>query len=536
MAIDTHTLMGGIERFIVGGAIPTLKRVAWHDNDAAYTDGDTIHLPRPAYDWDEHTTLIWRYKCEHELGHEAAENSQPHWKDVTKTESDKLTRTIANILSDYVQERNRVGLGYAGRDDVLLRGRAAWLSSQPIGKATKLTTLFMWVETARTAWNPHLSVPAGMMLAGFVPAIEGVLPNIDVLRNEGDVMAAARKLRPLFDKEENSEDKDKSSAKGGDGEGDGVPMLDDHDAKAEGESASGDKDVKPAAGKAKRTSVEASGFKPRVPTYTQGERSHHCLVNTVANAGKSALPGRLRQWLVGRRQAKWNAGYRNGRLDTSRLSLVRQGREDVFRQKEEARMQDAAVMLLVDNSGSMAYSKYEAAVRAALMLADALSAAKASVRVETFSEAALREDSGETRPDWVPVHTVLKDWNERCVPEKMVGRAGYATKWMAENSDSESLAWVYHLLRQRQESKKLLVVISDGNPSAKGPLGRGRGILDHMRHVVNTIKADKTVKLVALGIGGHDATTWYADSAINIKNTDDLSGVLLDVAKAVWEN
>ena len=44
---NTHAMMDGIRKFVLSGALPAIKNVRFHADDAAFTDGTTIHLPLP---------------------------------------------------------------------------------------------------------------------------------------------------------------------------------------------------------------------------------------------------------------------------------------------------------------------------------------------------------------------------------------------------------------------------------------------------------------------------------------------------------
>jgi cobalamin biosynthesis protein CobT len=193
----------------------------------------------------------------------------------------------------------------------------------------------------------------------------------------------------------------------------------------------------------------------------------------------------------------------------------------VFRQREDVRAVNAAVFLLVDASGSMSGSTYAQAASAAVMLADALSACKAMVRVETFTEEPHRL-----------VHGLIKNWDERYNKERMVSRLCAQGNKLLNNSDGESVLWSYHQLRNVRADKKLLLVISDGAPAGDGP--DKRGVTSFTREALELIESDKSIRTIGLGINGHDASEWY-EQCVNVRNTAELPAALLQIAKSVYE-
>jgi cobalamin biosynthesis protein CobT len=193
----------------------------------------------------------------------------------------------------------------------------------------------------------------------------------------------------------------------------------------------------------------------------------------------------------------------------------------VFRQREDVRAVNAAVFLLVDASGSMSGSTYAQAAASAVMLADALSACKAMVRVETFTEEPHRL-----------VHGLIKNWDERYNKDRMIHRLGKQSDHLLNNSDGESVLWSYHQLRNVRADKKLLLVISDGAPAGDGP-GK-RGVSGFTREALKLVEADKSIRTIGLGINGHDASEWYKQ-CVNVRNMAELPAALLQIAKAVYE-
>ena len=538
MIVNTHALLDGVRKFVLSGAVPGLKNVVFEVDVQPHTTGDTIHLPFPDAMGGERSLLLWRYYAEHELGHEDPVNAAPHWKvvmDAEKDGMDTLTKSIWNILSDHVQERNRLG-EYVGRDDVLLRGRAAFIEDQLKAVGTfeddPTSIVFEWDTLARSGWNPHMPTFKVNAANDDKRAEISKVVCYGDLKNERDCYEAAKRIRALFP--DVPMERPKPEPKG---DGD----VDDSKGKAFDElmgKLAAEYKKRAVSDHAKMKDVGVKGgvsgadkrgcvFPPRAPEYYELDRmgmgyaGQYYSEQIEPKLSRTNLPARLKSWLVGKRAIREASGYRSGRLDTSNLTRVLKGRDDVFRQREDVRAVNAAVFLLVDASGSMAGSTYAQAASAAVMLADALSACKAMVRVETFTEEPHRL-----------VHGLIKNWDERYNKERMVSRLCAQGNKLLNNSDGESVLWSYHQLRNVRADKKLLLVISDGAPSGDGP--DKRGVTPFTREALKLIEADKSIRTIGLGINGHDASEWY-EQCVNVRNTAELPAALLQIAKAVYE-
>lgn len=172
LSASPAALMRGQENFILSGVLPSVKSVKWGEpGSGAHTTGKVITLPAPFLGMTPTDLLIWRYICQHEMGHESKCNASPHWAKVMEKERPKkpfpLLWTVVNVLSDYSQEKNCLG-EYDGRDQILLEGRATWAKCvnkpRDMDKgATTLTVTDMLLGLAihdcqkRKGWNSHIS-------------------------------------------------------------------------------------------------------------------------------------------------------------------------------------------------------------------------------------------------------------------------------------------------------------------------------------------------------------------------------------------
>src|SRR5207244_2113948 len=97
---------------------------------------------------------------------------------------------------------------------------------------------------------------------------------------------------------------------------------------------------------------------------------------------------------------------------------------------------------------------------------------------------------------------------------------------LKENIDGEALLWAHARLLQRNESRRILVVVSDGTPMDEATMAaNGHEYLEgHLQIVAREIETRSPVKLAAIGIG-HDVSLFYRN-ATRIARIDQLGPAL----------
>jgi hypothetical protein len=528
--INTHALMEGIEKYVLSGAVAGIRSVKWvSPDDTPYTDGSTIHLPRPNAVMNDRELLLWRYNAEHELGHEDAVNCNPHWKEVMVAKKkdpaykdDGLLWFISNLISDHVQEHNRVGL-MAGRDQVLLEGRAAFLGTQfaKMGmskdpSAIVSEALFHWDTAQRMSWNPSIP-PLPRPSADAKPFIERLNASpvdIRVLKDESEVFDAAVEIRKLFDKDEMPPGKMKE-------------ITVEVEAKFVTDMSKGFTPGAPHTEKHTYIPTKGSGktYAAR-KGYALGGGAGAGASGPTAQAIKklclrTSLPAKVRAFLMGMRRAKHSTGYRSGRLDTNRLTDVLRNRDDLFRRTEPVRIVNSAVSLLVDASGSMSGTKYQTACASALMLAEALQGVGAKVEIALFTE----NGGGDTHL----IHEIILPFGRRFAHEPVLAGMEKMSRNLRDNADGENILLAYHRLKAQQETRKILVVISDGSPCACGPHGLTHSIHGFTEDVIKMVERDPSVRLFCMGIEGFGAEMYR--NRVVVGHGDQLEGKLLELVK-----
>ncbi len=223
----------------------------------------------------------------------------------------------------------------------------------------------------------------------------------------------------------------------------------------------------------------------------------------------------------------WDGAQEEGRIDGRLLAqLVASPLETrLFKQVRSQPLADCALTLLLDCSGSMKKHVRRLAVLVDL-LARALDQAGIATEVLGFTTGAW--NGGRARRDWMRAgrpahpgrlnevcHLVFKPAEESWRRRRRALAALLKTDYFREGIDGEAVAWACQRLRQRPESRRILVVVSDGSPlDSSTSLATDEQYLDHhLQAVVAAQSAVGDVEIRALGVG-LDLSPYYARSLV----------------------
>ncbi|TSP13991.1 cobaltochelatase CobT-related protein [Cupriavidus campinensis] len=230
-----------------------------------------------------------------------------------------------------------------------------------------------------------------------------------------------------------------------------------------------------------------------------------------------------------------SAGHRSGRLNGSSLHRLALKDNRVFSRKEESSTKDVAVSLVVDASGSMYGGKINLAAQSAYALSQVLERMKISHEVICFttgehtrkysssdvakrledSRKRLGKDFSRQEPLFMPI---LKGFEERLDVETKK-RFGWLPNagFLANNVDGECVEIAARRLIVRREAGKIMIVLSDGQPSA---YGNHAELQAHLKQVVqDVVKAG--VRVVGLGIMSTAVASYYPKHIV-INDVDEL--------------
>jgi cobaltochelatase CobT len=253
------------------------------------------------------------------------------------------------------------------------------------------------------------------------------------------------------------------------------------------------------------------------------------------------LANRLQRRLMAQQNRAWEFDLEEGALDPARLArvIVDPLHPLSFKREKDTNFRDTVVTLLIDNSGSMRGRPITVAATCADILARTLERCGVKVEILGFTTRAWK--GGQSRERWLadgkPAHPGrLNDlrhiiYKAADVPGRRTRRnLGLMMRegLLKENIDGEALIWAHSRLMARPESRRILMVISDGAPVDDSTLSVNAGnYLDkHLRQVIAEIETKSPVELVAIGIG-HDVTRYYR-RAVTILDAEELGGAMTE--------
>jgi cobaltochelatase CobT len=253
------------------------------------------------------------------------------------------------------------------------------------------------------------------------------------------------------------------------------------------------------------------------------------------------LANRLQRRLMAQQNRSWEFDLEEGLLDTARLQrvVIDPMHALSFKAEKDMQFRDTVVTLLLDNSGSMRGRPITVAATCADILARTLERCGVKVEILGFTTRAWK--GGQSREKWLADgrppnpgrlndlrHVVYKSadapWRRARRTLGLMMRVGL----LKENIDGEALDWAHKRLLARPESRKILMMISDGAPVDDSTLSVNPGnyLERHLRFIISEIENRSPVELIAIGIG-HDVTRYYR-RAVTIVDAEELGGAMTE--------
>ena len=198
------------------------------------------------------------------------------------------------------------------------------------------------------------------------------------------------------------------------------------------------------------------------------------------------------------------------------------------RRKDPAGITDTAVVLLIDESGSM-YGKKEAAAReSAVILAEAFANLSIACQVIGFT-ADMRTESG----DKDVIHHHYVSWkNTKKERTSLAAISAYAN-----NFDGYSIRYAAEILKRYRAEHKILFVISDGLPACLHYRSREEGLSDTAAAIV---EAGRYASVFGVGIGvdgkQEQFRKMYRGNFVYVQHADGLANTMASQLKRTFRS
>lgn len=218
--------------------------------------------------------------------------------------------------------------------------------------------------------------------------------------------------------------------------------------------------------------------------------------------------------------------HTSGKINVVRAINERPSAKIFDKRKDPAEIDDIALMILVDESGSMGNTKSTAARNACIALSEAFAKLKKPVYIMGFTT----EDTGH---DAVHYHYV-KWINSKLDRMKLLNIKGRNC-----NFDSYSIRYGLEILKRKNAQHKIMIILSDGTPSAYNYNKLGVNGVTDTKDVVREARRYASVLGVAVGNCDAEAIHYiYERDFIHIDNVDELFSKISSQIRSIvrgWE-
>lgn len=256
-----------------------------------------------------------------------------------------------------------------------------------------------------------------------------------------------------------------------------------------------------------------------------------------------------------RTQAHFQGDKDEGELDQDSLFALKSGDHRVFAQKTKASKTDTAVTLLVDLSASMGHCQTRTtstgnrksgqdrawyAMRTAIALAETLSSIGVPFEVLGFyNEGGDMPLGSHAQEFWIKQHGANRWQPFKVVPFKQFNeaykrcRARFADmSGRGNNGDGDAVMFAAKRLAQRPETRKLLIVISDGQPNGPAP---EEALQADLKRVVREVTASG-IEVFGIGANTLSVRDYYNEdtgaSNVVINDLDNLAVCVFKLLRA----
>lgn len=266
----------------------------------------------------------------------------------------------------------------------------------------------------------------------------------------------------------------------------------------------------------------------------------------------AVMKRKLERALVAMAEVDYVSGQRAGRLDIRRRSAqIMRGQENVYRRKMEGKEIDTAVMILCDLSGSMGgringKTKMELSAQTCAALAECFEKTGVELEIIGFSNCAGAHRDG-FRPEVIDVYEkaysaagktkgtgmfhrnealniyVFKDFEDslrEC--RQQLGSLSQCAG--GNNSDGDAIIIAAKRLQRSKAKKKILMVLSDGQPAHKKVSGDEH---KYTKQAVEYVTTKQGITTIGVGIMDSSVKNYYKNWSV-VNNLSDLDKAVMD--------
>jgi len=242
----------------------------------------------------------------------------------------------------------------------------------------------------------------------------------------------------------------------------------------------------------------------------------------------ATMKQRLRVALLSKQRRDWDFGRETGKLDSKRLVSAYNRNLNVFKNRTERDEENTAIQILVDLSGSMSGSKVQLAQECAIAIAECFEGTSLAYQISGFDAEQNDKDYYKNiekvkgsfhRAD----NNLIYNFKPFDLPLRQARPAlGMMTETgQQNNADRDAIIWCLNTLKQRDEKRKILLVLSDGHPAN---VTINVSYRELTRHAKLAVEWGTKQGIECIGIGIMDSTVELIyPKAVVVRNINELS-------------
>jgi hypothetical protein len=537
--------------------------------DTVKIDGHRIEIPIPDNRWSEEDFdnvlfavdqygSMWRY------GDKA-------FKEYEELPSDM---PIGWMLREFEQHRTMrdAGKEFRGSQEIMGRGVGNRLEREVIPNMDKMDPKTAAIMEAGAEASAHWNRGYASGVSGMLPHVlrnadgEEMLKKLDAMDFDDALNAtesvqdsldlAKRTFEQLWEEDADEQEQKERDSKGEDGEGgekleganpnsgsDATDKTSGEKGEGQGEESEGKKDVGSGKDEGKTTNTGAYTITkkqgrsftledPENVTHHDLKRNPDSLPNSgnikdwmayggyTENANAAVFANKLRRHILVASQGYYTHGHKKGKLSTKNLYKLTvdhevTGEDRMFKRKHQSDVLDTVVEVVVDYSGSMCGDETVLTYEGTRLLTHAMQVLNVPCEINMFS----------TTWNGTQVMTV-KHFDERINDETLLDRCERAASCMSGNNDSAAVLMCYDRVKNRPEKRKIMLVLSDGQPACGGSCDNPEEALEF---VVNGIEQEKRVEIMGLGVGPYANVEDYYTQHVKVNDIEGMPTALIDL-------
>ena len=239
----------------------------------------------------------------------------------------------------------------------------------------------------------------------------------------------------------------------------------------------------------------------------------------LEESAKYPLSRSLKKYLLTLTTSAYSYGLKKGKIHQGRLNrvLLNERQPKVFKLKQSSKVEmDTAISILTDCSGSMYGAKMKTANIMNMCIMDVLKSIHANYELLGFSE------------DYNTLnHMIFKGFNENITRDILAGRLLSSARVSGCNSDGDSIIWACERLLQQPQKRKIMIVLSDGQPAGNFT-GDGR---EYLKKVCAEVEERTPIDLWGIGILTDSPKRYYKNN-VTCNKLENLGVILMQVLKS----